>query len=151
MKARVIVAASSLSAALAAAVVLGIWTFNPTPVADQDLDHLVSASISHDADVNPRPAPPAMFSVSNLKNRAVCLAERGATLTSRSRSFWAPPDCDDVWPGLSMADNWTQNEDGTVTITSNSGHVVLTLAPGAGFSYESLDNPDADLAWIMLP
>jgi hypothetical protein len=96
-------------------------------------------------------SPPAIFSVSNFTRRTVCLVERGAALTSRSRDFFAPPDCEQVWPGLTRASNWTQNEDGSVTISDATGATVLTLVRGQHFSYEATDAPDADLALLMLP
>jgi|GEM_PF-1526719 len=96
-------------------------------------------------------SPPAIFSVSNFSRRTVCLVERGAALTSRSREFFAPPDCERVWPGLTRARNWTQNEDGSVTISDPGGATVLTLVRGRHFSYEATDAPDADLALLMLP
>lgn len=96
-------------------------------------------------------SPPAIFSVSNFTLRTVCLVERGAALTSRSRDFFAPPDCEQVWPGLTRARNWTQNEDGSVTISDPGGATVLTLVRGRHFSYEATDAPDADLALLMLP
>ncbi|MBC2772211.1 hypothetical protein H6M51_05020 [Rhizobium sp. AQ_MP] len=96
-------------------------------------------------------SPPAIFSVSNFKRKTVCLVERGAALTSRSRDFFAPPDCAQVWPGLTQATTWTQNEDGSVTISDASGTALLTLTRGRHFSYEVTDIPDADLALLMLP
>jgi hypothetical protein len=96
-------------------------------------------------------SPPAIFSVSNFTRKTVCLVERGAALTSRSRDFFAPPDCEQVWPGLSRASNWTQNEDGSVTISDAGGMPLLTLVRGERFSYEATDVPDADLALLMLP
>ena len=96
-------------------------------------------------------SPPAIFSVSNFTRKTVCLVERGAALTSRSRDFFAPPDCEQVLPGLTRASNWTQNEDGSVTISDAGGATVLTLVRGRHFSYEATDAADADLALLMLP
>jgi hypothetical protein len=96
-------------------------------------------------------SPPAIFSVSNFKRKTVCLVERGAALTSRSRDFFAPPDCEQVWPSLTRATTWTQNEDGSVTISDPAGTTLLTLIRGQHFSYEVTDIPDADLALLMLP
>lgn len=96
-------------------------------------------------------SPPAIFSVSNFKRKTVCLVERGAALTSRSRDFFAPPDCNEVWPSLTQATTWTQNEDGSVTISDSSGTALLMLTRGRHFSYEVTDMPDADLALLMLP
>lgn len=96
-------------------------------------------------------SPPALFSVSNFTRKTVCLVERGAALTSRSRDFFAPPDCEDVWPGLVRATTWTQQEDGSVTISDPGGTTLLTLVRGRHFSYEVTDIPGADLALLMLP
>lgn len=96
-------------------------------------------------------SPPAIFSVSNFTRKTVCLVERGAALTSRSRDFFAPPDCEQVWPGLGRASNWTQNEDGSVSISDANGAVLLTLVRGRHFSYEAVDAPGTDLALLMLP
>ncbi|UJW74683.1 hypothetical protein [Rhizobium sp. SL42] len=96
-------------------------------------------------------SPPAVFSISNFDRQTVCLVERGATLTSRSRGFFAPPDCDNVWPGLAQVENWTQNDDGTVTLTNGNGALVLTLVRSKSFSYEVADPAGADIALLMLP
>lgn len=96
-------------------------------------------------------SPPAMFSVSNFTRKTVCLVERGAALTSRSRDFFAPPDCEEVWPGLIRVTTWTQHEDGSVTISDPGGATLLTLVRGRHFSYEVTDIPGADLALLMLP
>jgi hypothetical protein len=96
-------------------------------------------------------SPPAIFSVSSLSRRTVCLVERGAALTNRSRNFFAPPDCEQVWPGLARAANWTQNEDGSVTISDGTGATVLMLVRGRHFSYEVADADGGDLALLMLP
>jgi hypothetical protein len=96
-------------------------------------------------------SPPAIFSVSNFSRKTVCLVERGAALTSRSRDFFAPPDCEHVWPGLMRATNWTQNEDGSVTITDRHGATVLALVRGRHFSYEAAEASADDVALLMLP
>lgn len=96
-------------------------------------------------------SPPAIFSISNFDRQTVCLVERGATLTSRSRGFFAPPDCDSVWPGLAQVENWTQNDDGTVTLSNGNGALVLTLVRSKSFSYEVADPAGVDIALLMLP
>lgn len=150
MKAQIIVAASSVSAAGLTAALLVVWQGYPAATGER-LDLLVSGSIGSQSSPLDLAAPPAQFTVSNLKSSTVCLAERGGALTSRSRSFWAPPDCEDVWSGLSAAQSWTQNEDGTVTLADENGDLVLTLVRGSGFSYEAFDASGADIAWLMLP
>lgn len=149
MKAYVTIASAGLAAALTLAVFsgTGLW---PRAIADRSVDPIVSGAIPSSL---PGPAaPPAQFTISNLAARTVCLAERGGALTSRSRRFAAPPDCDDVWPGLAAVENWTQNEDGSVTLSSGHGAVILTLVVGRhGFAYESADSNGADLTWLMIP
>jgi hypothetical protein len=96
-------------------------------------------------------SPPAVFSMSNFTNKAACLVERGATLTSHRRGFFAPPDCEAVWPGLAKVENWTQNEDGSVTLSNGNGAAVLTLVRSKNFSYEVSRPAGADIALLMLP
>jgi hypothetical protein len=140
----------------AAVAAIGLWSWvglQPRPVAGVADPIVVGATPAVSALIPPvsTASPPAIFSVSNFARKTVCLVERGATLTSRSRDFFAPPDCESVWPGLARATNWTQNEDGSVTLSTTHGAPVLTLVRGKSFSYEVADPVEADLALLMLP
>lgn len=159
MKAYLLVLASSLGAAAVAATGLSLLA-NPASMSSVQTDALISGGIPQPA--GPKPStlidaaavgasPPAIFSVSNFTRRSVCLVERGGTLTSRSRSFFAPPDCAAVWPGLQAARTWTENEDGSVTLSDGAGKALITLVRGKSFSYEMADPREADLALLMLP
>jgi hypothetical protein len=86
------------------------------------------------------------FTVSNMQNRTVCLISRGDTTTRRSSGVIAGDDCAAVWPGLANVRNWTDNGDGTIDLTSDSGEQVLTLGLGDGVAYESLEPADASIA-----
>ncbi|MGV8936450.1 MAG: hypothetical protein ACOH2J_04960 [Allorhizobium sp.] len=150
MKAYVTIASAGLTAAALTMAVLSAADRWPGRAAERIVDPIVSGSIPA---LSPGPAaPPAQFTISNLSARTVCLAERGGALTSRSRRFAAPPDCNEVWPGLGTVENWTQNEDGSVTLSSGHGAVILTLVVGRhGFAYESADGNGDDLTWLMIP
>ncbi|MCC8932524.1 MULTISPECIES: hypothetical protein [Rhizobiaceae] len=159
MKSSFVIVATALSCACISAVGITFWSA-PQQIARDAADPIVLGTIP-DALATGRPvalsmyvhsaSPPAIFSVSNFTLKTVCLVERGAALTSRSRDFFAPPDCDEVWPGLARASNWTQNEDGSVSISDANGATLLTLVRGRHFSYEASDAPGADLALLMLP
>ncbi|RYD91394.1 MAG: hypothetical protein EOP61_27660 [Sphingomonadales bacterium] len=58
----------------------------------------------------------------------------------------AGDDCAAVWPGLANVRNWTDNGDGTIALTNDSGEQVLTLGLGDGVAYESLEPADASIA-----
>ena len=159
MKSSLAIVATVILSAGTSAVGLGIWTL-PQCAEQMAADPIVLGTIPlaghtpsavaaklHAGSVS----PPALFSVSNFTRKTVCLVERGAALTSRSRDFFAPPDCEDVWPGLVRATTWTQQEDGSVTISDPGGTTLLTLVRGRHFSYEVTDIPGADLALLMLP
>jgi hypothetical protein len=154
MKAYLQVLGVSAGSAVASAVVLSLW-LGPGPDAVEPLiDPIVSGTTPPSRalpQLGSTASPPAIFSVSNFSLKTVCLVERGAALTSRSRDFFAPPDCENVWPGLAKATNWTQNEDGSVTLSTLHGAPVLTLVRGKSFSYEVADPVDADLALLMVP
>lgn len=159
MKSSLVIVVTALMCAGVSLVGLGFWAAPPDPEGSH-ADPIVLGTIpSAIPGAAPVPAslhaqsvsPPAIFSVSNFTNKTVCLVERGAALTSRSRDFFAPPDCEQVWPGLARASNWTQNEDGSVSISDANGAVLLTLVRGRHFSYEAADAPGADLALLMLP
>lgn len=159
MKTSLAIVATSLVCAGISAFGLTLWGVSKS--ADQELaDPIVLGTIPSAGTAElPIPAalqmqtasPPAIFSVSNFSRKTVCLVERGAALTSRSRDFFAPPDCEHVWPGLTRATNWTQNEDGSVTITDGHGATVLALVRGRHFSYEAAEASADDLALLMLP
>ncbi|TPP06519.1 hypothetical protein [Rhizobium glycinendophyticum] len=155
MKAYLQVLSVSAVSAAASAVLLSLWIGQgPAVVADQVPDSITVGSTPPAGVFAPQisaASPPAVFSVSNFSRKTVCLVERGATLTSRSRDFFAPPDCESVWPGLARATNWTQNEDGSVTLSTVHGAPVLTLVRGKSFSYEVADPAEADLALLMVP
>jgi hypothetical protein len=155
MNASLVIVMTALACAGASAAGLGYWAV-PQASNSSKTDPIILGAIpatgGAPANLQARSvSPPATFSVSNFTRRTVCLVERGAALTSRSRDFFAPPDCEHVWPGLTRASNWTQNEDGSVTISDPRGATVLTLVRGRHFSYEAMDAPDADLALLMLP
>lgn len=154
MKAYLQVLAISAGSAAVSAVILSLWTGPAAYSVDDTPDPIISGTTAPLAKLGAMTAgvsPPAVFSVSNFSRKTVCLVERGATLTSRSRDFFAPPDCESVWPGLARATNWTQNEDGSVTLSTVHGATVLTLVRGKSFSYEVADPVEADLALLMVP
>lgn len=125
-----ILGVSAISAGIA------LWTLMP---ADQPaVDPLVLASIS--------PPSHQEYTVSNLENGTACLIGGGDTLSTRSRQIIPARDCEAVWPGLSEARNWTQNEDGSVVLTKASGSAVLTLGLGDGVDFESIEPANAVLA-----
>ncbi|MGL4197390.1 MAG: hypothetical protein ACRCSX_06485 [Allorhizobium sp.] len=158
MKASLVIVATALVCAGVSSAGLGFWALPDTKTVVRP-DPIVLGTIPS----VPGPAklptslqthsvsPPAIFSVSNFSRKSVCLVERGAALTNRSRDFFAPPDCEQVWPGLTRATNWTQNEDGSVTITDAAGATILTLVRGRHFSYEAPNTDGGDLALLMLP
>ena len=160
MKSSSVIVATALSCACISAVGISFWSA-PQSIVKEVADPIVLGTIPSALATARRPvalsmyvhsaSPPAIFSVSNFTLKTVCLVERGAALTSRSRDFFAPPDCDEVWPGLARASNWTQNEDGSVSISDANGATLLTLVRGRHFSYEASDAPGADLALLMLP
>lgn len=157
MKASFVIVATAFVCASVSAAGLGLWAV-PRASDRAVADPIVLGTIPS-GPTAPVPvaltaqavSPPAIFSVSNFSRKTVCLVERGAALTSRSRDFFAPPDCERVWPGLTRATNWTQNEDGSVTITDSGGATVLTLVRGKHFSYEAPEVGGGDLALLMLP
>lgn len=154
MKAYLQVLGVSAGSAAVSAMLLSLWMM-PRPVAtDQRPDPIIVGATPPVSMLAPQistASPPAIFSVSNFSRKTVCLVERGAALTSRSRDFFAPPDCESVWPGLARATNWTQNEDGSVTLSTVHGESVLILVRGKSFSYEVADPIEADLALLMVP
>ena len=154
MKAYLTVLGVSVGAAAVSAMALSSWTGQEPLSVNPLVDPIVSGTTPPSVALpqfGAAASPPAIFSVSNFARKTVCLVERGATLTSRSRDFFAPPDCERVWPGLAKATNWTQNEDGSVTLSTVHGAPVLTLVRGKSFSYETADPVEADLALLMLP
>lgn len=159
MKSSLVIVATILACACLSVAGIAFWAM-PGQVVDDTADPIVLGTIpSARALASSVPSslrahavsPPAIFSVSNFTRKTVCLVERGAALTSRSRDFFAPPDCNEVWPGLARAINWTQNEDGSVSISDANGAILLTLVRGRHFSYEAADARGADLALLMLP
>lgn len=147
MKATAIVATASLSAM--AAVVLMLTLVQYTASIDPGVDPIVSSAIparNFAPDQNTR----AIFTVSNIGARTVCVVERGAVLTGRSRIFDAPADCESVWPGLAAARNWTENGDGTVTLSDAQGQQLLVLGPAEGFDFGAIEPVGADLSLLEL-
>lgn len=113
----------------------GYWL---VPTANSDgIDAMASASVISDI---------SEYTVSNMENSTACLITRGKPVTTRSREVTAGTDCAAVWPGLTEARNWTQNEDGTVVLTDSRGEQLLTLAQGDGVAFESLEPANAVLA-----
>lgn len=114
----------------------GLWMIGPAE--EPSLDPVVSASVKKgDQD----------YTVSNMENGSACLVTRGTPLTGHSRAVKPGKDCESVWPGLSEARNWTQNDDHTVVLTDSSGSEILTLGLGDGVDFESLEPANAVLAF----
>jgi hypothetical protein len=111
----------------------GLWFYNPDE--NPGIDPIISASISPDKATD--------FTISNISNRAACLVVRGRATTAHSHILSPGKDCESVWPGLTSAKNWTQNDDGTVVLTDASGAAILTLGLGDGVDYESLEPANA--------
>jgi hypothetical protein len=114
----------------------GLWWFSPAH--DVQPDSLTTASVGTRGEHE--------FAVSNMQSRTACLISRGSMTTQRSSSVIAGDDCASVWPGLSHVRNWTDNGDGTIDLTDQSGEQVLTLGLGDGVAYESLEPSDASIA-----
>ncbi len=155
MKAYALVLTTSLCFAGLTAGALALWRADGRAVDLERADPIIAGTIPLRPQImsasNMHASPPAVFSISNFDSKTVCLVERGATLTSRSRGFFAPPDCDSVWPGLARVENWTQNDDGSVTLSNGNGALVLTLVRSKSFSYEVADPAGVDIALLMLP
>lgn len=155
MKAYALVLTTSLGFAGVTAVGLALWQADGRAMDIELADPIIAGTIPARPQImsagNMHASPPAVFSISNFDSKTVCLVERGATLTSRSRGFFAPPDCDSVWPGLAQVENWTQNDDGSVTLSNGNGALVLTLVRSRSFSYEVADPAGVDIALLMLP
>lgn len=114
----------------------GLWMMGPAKQAA--VDPIVSASI--------RPADKD-YTVSNMENGTACIITRGKPISSHSRTIKPGKDCEAVWPRLSDATNWTQNDDSTVVLTDSSGSEILTLGLGDGVDFESLEPANAILAF----
>ena len=151
MKAHAIVLLVSLCSASVTALGLSLWHGTVEVVALDEIDPIQSSSIPSDVFERRNVSPPALYSVSNFDRRTVCMVERGAALTSRSRDVYAPPDCEAVMAGLTGIRTWIDNEDGTVTLVNGEGAVVLVLARGRNFTYEVLDPTQGDIALLMVP
>lgn len=136
-------------AGVAATGVYG-WRQVGVRAPDAAFDPVISGSIRVNANGSII-APPAEFSISNAATQATCIAARGGTLQSRSRSFSAPRECDDVWPKLSSVRSWAQDENGSVTLANGAGQPVLTLVRKKGLAYETVNPAGAGIALRMLP
>ncbi|QLF68158.1 hypothetical protein FE840_000490 [Peteryoungia desertarenae] len=151
MKAHKVVLLASVCSASVTALGLSLWHGTNGAAAVQGIDPIQSSSIPSNIIERRNVSPPAVFSVSNFDRRTVCLVERGAALTSRSRDVHAPPDCEAVMAGLTGIRTWIDNEDGTVTLVDGQGAVVLSLTRGRSFTYEAVDATAGDIALLMVP
>ena len=120
---------------LAALAGLGMYVFWPASDPGPGIDPMETAALT--------PGQTREFAIANLESKISCEALRGAARTSRSLAFDPKSGCDEVWPGLSEARNWTENEDGSVILSKDNGEAVLTIAPGDGVDYEALDPDNA--------
>lgn len=114
----------------------GLWMLGPAK--EPATDPIISASVK---------VGEQDYTVSNMENGTACIVTRGMRVSGHSRAIKPGSDCETVWPGLAGARNWTQNEDGTVTLTDTSGEAILTLGLGDGVDFESLEPANAVLAF----
>ena len=117
----------------------GLWMLGPA--TEPAVDPIISASVK---------AGDQDYTVSNMENGTACLITRGKRISQRSREIKPGGDCQDVWPGLTAAQTWTQNDDGTVALTDSGGEAILTLGLGDGVDFESLEPANAVLAFNAL-
>jgi len=114
----------------------GLWMLGPAK--EPAIDPIISASVkSGDQD----------YTVSNMENGTACLVTRGRRVSGHSRIIKPGRDCEAVWPRLTEARNWTQNDDNTVVLTDAGGAAILTLGLGDGVDFESLEPANAILAF----
>ncbi len=152
MKSYATVGAASLFAALTATVVLVSLSTGQSRSGGVDVDPIVSASIPADVfGQDEAKAGSVRFTVSNLHAKTVCLVERGEAETPRSSAFAAGLDCEAVWPGLANARTWTENGDGSVTLTDEKGMQVLIMSAARGFDYATVEPSGVDITWLQLP
>lgn len=124
--------------AVATTIIAAAYVYLPAQETATKVDPVTSASIIKSDGKD--------FTVSNMENGAVCIVTRGRPLSPRSREVRAGGDCEQVWPGLARARNWTDNGDGTVALTNDGGEAILTLGFGDGVDYESLEPENAVVA-----
>lgn len=151
MNAHAIVVAVSLCSASVTALGLSLWHGTSGTPSSTSIDPIRSGSIPAAVIDRRNVSPPAVFTMSNFDKRTVCMVERGAAFTSRSRDFFAPPDCEAVLHGLTRIRTWIDNEDGTVTLVTRDGTPVLALVRGKNFTYEIDDPAQGDIALLMVP
>jgi hypothetical protein len=114
----------------------GLWMMGPAK--EPQADPIVSASIN---------AGDQSYTVSNMESGTACLITRGARISGHSRTIKPGSDCEAVWPRLTEARNWTQNDDSTVVLSDASGAAILTLGLGDGVDFEALEPANAVLAF----
>lgn len=163
MKAIRVVLSVSAGAACFAAVGLSIFGASLPGngvIATPATDPLISGSIPRSVSAGPAAvtdiaalavSPPAVFSLSNFTTRSVCLVERGGRLAAGNRNFFAPADCEAVWPGLPLATAWAETESGEVHLLDADGRAVLSLVRGRNFAYQLSRPGGPELALLMLP
>jgi hypothetical protein len=114
----------------------GLWMLGPAK--EPGVDPIISSSVGvTDQD----------YTVSNMQSGTACIVTRGKRLGGHSRQVKPGRDCESVWPRLSEARNWIQNDDDTVVLTDASGEEILTLGLGDGVDFESLEPTNAMLAF----
>lgn len=127
---KMILVATAVAIAGAAASYLA-----PSPQHNPGVDNMKTAAIGN----------PNSYSVANIAEGKACVINRGKHASARTLSLKTEPGCDDVWPGLGEARNWTENADGSVALTDKAGKQVLMIAPGDGIGYVAVDPPSAAL------
>ena len=151
IRAYLIIALSSLSSAVLTALTLALVGGMFFGNGDGMVDNVVTSAIPQRPEPSALLAPPLAFTVTNLDAGTVCIVEQGAALSGRSRGFEAAIDCEAVWPGLADARTWTENGDGTVSLSDDAGNEIVALAASRGFDFSSAGPQDGTLAWIRLP
>jgi hypothetical protein len=127
---KMIIAASAIAIAGAAASYLA-----PSPQQTPGIDPTKTAAIGK----------ASSYSVANIAEGKACVVNRGKLASARTFALKTEPGCDDIWPGLSNARNWTENSDGSVALTDKAGKQVLMIAPGDGIGYVAVEPPSAAL------
>lgn len=93
--------------------------------------------------------PSTVYRIETAESADSCHIEKGAVVADGKSFLHVDDDCKSIYPGISDAKFWVEDEDGAVSFTENGVDPIVTFSVADGAAYESF-KPHAPMLSLMV-
>jgi hypothetical protein len=93
--------------------------------------------------------PSTVYRIETAESADSCRIEKGAVVAEGKSFLHVDDDCKSIYPGISDAKFWVEDEDGAVSFTENGVDPIVTFSVADGAAYESF-KPHAPMLSLMV-